>query len=81
MKRVFLFIGVFAATYLIVQIAFGSFMTLFYTPNVSDAWKEAGSLSSTITLMSFPSILPMIATLMISGAIAYLATKLADKKV
>lgn len=55
MKKFIVFSISFLALFIAFQVISGYFMTLFYTPDMADAWNQSGSLSSSVVMKGNPS--------------------------
>ncbi|WP_080873659.1 hypothetical protein [Oceanobacillus timonensis] len=60
MKKYLVVAGIFCASFLVFQFAAGILLTLFYTPDISVAWQQTGTLSSETTLVRGNVISPLI---------------------
>ncbi|GAB4075226.1 hypothetical protein GCM10028778_27300 [Barrientosiimonas marina] len=75
MKKFIVFSISFIALFAVFQILSGYFMTLFYTPDMTSAWSQSGSLSSSVTIAGSSSFSPLLLAFLAAG-IAYFSPKI-----
>jgi|GEM_PF-1323011 len=78
-KKYIIFAISFIVLFLVFQMVSGYFLTLFYTPDITEAWNQAGNLSSSVVMKgSFPFISLFFAFL--AATLAYFTPKIFVKK-
>ena len=79
MKKYIIFAISFIVLFTAFQMVSGYFLTLFYTPDITEAWNQAGNLSNSIVIKdSFPFISLFFAFL--AATLAYFTPKIFVKK-
>lgn len=69
MKKYMVFSISFIILFVVFQLLSGYVMTVLYTPDVTTAWNQAGSLSNSVVMKGSTSFLPLL--------VAFLAATLA----
>lgn len=78
MKNFLVFFISVLALFIIIQVLSGYFMTLFYTPDITSAWNQSGSLSSSVTIKGSSSLFIFLLALL-TGTIAYFSLRYWNK--
>lgn len=80
MKKYIIFAFSFIISFLILQVIYGYFLSLFYTPDITSAWSQAESLPSNVVLKGSSSFVPLLFMAILAATIAYFTPKLLMKK-
>lgn len=75
MKKFIVFSISFLALFVVFQVLSGYFMTLFYTPDMTGAWSQSGSLSSSVVIKGSSTFSPILLA-MLAATIAYFSPKI-----
>ncbi len=74
---------IFAISFIILLSAFqmlsGYFMTLYYTPNITETWNQSGHLSSNVVIKGSSSFIPLFFAFL-AATFAYFTPKIFVKK-
>ncbi|WP_217589509.1 hypothetical protein [Lentibacillus saliphilus] len=79
MKKFIVFSISFLVLFVAFQVISGYFITLFYTPDMTDAWSQSGSLSSNVVIKGSSTFSPILLA-MLAATIAYFSPKIFIKK-
>ena len=72
MKKYIIFAVSFLCAYTLLQILSGMLLTVTYTPNITEAWNESGTLAQeTIIGSSSSSVLISLVIALLAASIAY----------
>lgn len=75
MKKFIVFTISFLVLFVAFQVISSYFMTLFYTPDLTSAWNQSGSLFSSVVMKGSSSFSPILLAMM-AAIIAYFSPKL-----
>lgn len=79
MKKYIIFAISFIVLFLAFQMLFGYFLTLFYTPDITGAWKQAGNLPNSVVIKGSSSFIPLFLALL-AATFAYFTPKIFVRK-
>ncbi|ARF17832.1 hypothetical protein [Sporosarcina ureae] len=75
MKKYIVFSISFIILLVVFQFLSGYLMTLFYKPDMTNAWNQFGNLSNTVEIKGSTSLLPLILTFL-AATMAYFSPRL-----
>lgn len=78
MKKYLIFAISFIVLFFAFQIFSGYFLTLFYTPNIKEAWNQAGNLPSSVVMKGSSSFIQLFFAFF-AATIAYFTPKMFEK--
>lgn len=80
MKKYIIFAISFIVLFLVFQkILSGYFLTLFYTPDITEAWNQAGHSSSGVVIQGGSSFIPLFFAFL-AATLAYFTPKIFGRK-
>lgn len=79
MKKYIIFSITFVLSFVVLQLIYGYIWSLFYTPNLTDAWSQVEILPSKVDIKGSSSIIPLF-FVFLAATIAYFTPKLFMKK-
>lgn len=79
MKKYIIFAISFVFLFIVFQILSGYFLTLFYTPDITEAWNQAGNLPSSVVIKGSSSFIPLFFAFL-AATLAYFTPKIFVKK-
>lgn len=75
MKKYIVFSISFITLFVVFQFLSGYLMTLFYTPDMTNAWNQIGSLSNNVVIKGSTSLLPLFLAFL-AATMAYFSPRL-----
>lgn len=75
MKKYFVFAISFIVLFLTFQMLAGYFLTLFYTPDITEGWNQAGNLSSSVVIQGGSVFTSFIFAFLIATAAYFISRK------
>lgn len=78
MKRYIIFSISFITLFVLFQMVSGYILTLWYTPDMTNAWKQVGHLSSNVVIEGKSTLLSLLLAFL-AATIAYFSSELLVK--
>ncbi|MDY0404337.1 hypothetical protein P5G51_001940 [Virgibacillus sp. 179-BFC.A HS] len=79
MKKYIIFAISFIILFSAFQILSGYFLTLFFTPDITEAWNQAGNLPNSVVMKGTSSFIPLFFAFL-AATLAYFTPKIFVKK-